>query len=455
MRCYRCGNELDQGDKCSSCGADVTVFHRIVRTSNAYYNQGLERASVRNLSGAVESLKKCLKFNKNHIDARNLLGLVYYEMGETVDALSEWVISRSYQPQDNPANRYLDAIQQNRGQLATINQTIKKYNQALRYCEQDSRDLAMIQLKKVISLNPRLICGHQLLALLYLQEDKLDLAKKCLRNAGKIDANNTLTLRYLKEVNQRLKEKGNGQKAKEDDLISYQSGNETIIMPKRFKESSLGSTILSIIIGLIVGVAVTVWLIVPSVRSDADDMAKQKLLEASDEMAARDRTIRELEDEIEELEERVDGERQNYEQVEDKIKTYQHLIEAYVTFHSGDAMHAGELLKQVEYSYLSVDVKNIYNDLNTQVKEKYLSTLYADGYAAYGRGGYEEAIDNLQKVVAEQMDYESGNAAYYLAQAYRRSGDLESAREYYQFVVDNYPGTQRARTSRNYVGAQE
>lgn len=455
MRCYRCGNELDREERCPSCGADVAVFHRIIRTSNAYYNQGLERASVRNLSGALESLRKCLKFNKNHIDARNLLGLVYYEMGETVDALSEWVISRSYQPKDNLANRYLDAIQQNRGQLATINQTIKKYNQALRYCEQDSRDLAMIQLKKVLSLNPRLIRGHQLLALLYLQEDKLDLAKKSLRSAGKVDANNTLTLRYLKEVNHRLKEKGNDQKAKDDDLISYQSGNETIIMPKRFKESSLGSTILSVIIGLIVGAAVTIWLIVPAVRSEANDAAQDKMLAASSELAAKDRTIRELENEIEALDGRVDEERQNYEQVEDKIRTYQYLIEAYVTFHAGETMQAGDLLKKVEYSYLSVDVKRIYNDLNTQVKEQYLKTLYDDGYGAYSRGGYEEAITNLQKVVAEQMDYQDGNAAYYLAQAYRRSGDLDSAREYYQFVVDNYPGTQRARTSRNYVNAQE
>lgn len=30
-------------------------------------------------------------------NARNLLGLVYFEMGESVKALSEWVISKSLQ----------------------------------------------------------------------------------------------------------------------------------------------------------------------------------------------------------------------------------------------------------------------------------------------------------------------------------------------------------------------
>ncbi len=112
-------------------------------------------------------------------------GLVYFETGEVVEALTEWVISKNYQPRDNAASRYLNEIQNNPSRLDTINQTIKKYNQALLYCRQDSRDLAIIQLKKVLSLNPKLVSGHQLLALLYIQEKKYDLAKKSLRNAGK------------------------------------------------------------------------------------------------------------------------------------------------------------------------------------------------------------------------------------------------------------------------------
>lgn len=51
------------------------------------------------MSGAIVSLTECLKLNKFNIDARNLLGLVYFEMGETVDALSEWVISKNLKPE--------------------------------------------------------------------------------------------------------------------------------------------------------------------------------------------------------------------------------------------------------------------------------------------------------------------------------------------------------------------
>lgn len=43
-------------------------------SSNACYNEALQRASVRDLSGAIDSLKRSLRFNKLNIDARNLLG---------------------------------------------------------------------------------------------------------------------------------------------------------------------------------------------------------------------------------------------------------------------------------------------------------------------------------------------------------------------------------------------
>ena len=135
----------------------MNAYNKIISMSNALYNDGLEKAKVRDLSGAVQSLRKSLRYDKGNIPARNLLGLVYFEMGEAVDALSEWVISLSLQPKGNLAEHYLEEIQSNRSRLSTINQTIKKYNQALQYCYQGSHDLAIIQLKKVLNMNAKLI----------------------------------------------------------------------------------------------------------------------------------------------------------------------------------------------------------------------------------------------------------------------------------------------------------
>lgn len=454
MVCYQCGAEVGREDYCPSCSADLRIFQKVIRISNFYYNDGLQKAEVRNLSGAIISLKRSLKFNKYNIDARNLLGLIYFEMGEVVDALSEWVISKNYQPEGNKASGYLDAIQNNRSTLDGINQTIKKYNQALLYCKQESRDLAIIQLRKVLSLNSRYVKAHQLLALLYIQDEKYDLAKKTLRAAGKIDTDNTTTLRYLKEVNNRLKEKSGNKKKKDDDLISYQSGNETIIMPKRFKESSIGSTLIYILIGLVVGVAVTAFLIVPGVKSSFQADTKKQLLEATDTINTNKDTIDDLNKQITALQGQLDDAQNNQDAVQSQIGAYEGLLNAYVTFTSGDVVAAGDALAAIDATKLSESSQGVYNSIKEQVDQGYKTALYNAGYSAYNQGDNENAITNLKKITDADMTFQEGNAVYYLAQAYRKAGDNASAKPYYQYIIDNYPNTERAATAQNYVNAE-
>lgn len=458
MICYKCNHEAGKEKTCPVCGANLAVFHKAIQVSNWYYNDGLQKAEVRNLSGAIVSLKTSLKFNKYNIDARNLLGLVYYEMGEIVDALSEWVISKSYRDEDNMAGRYLDEIRQNRGQLSTNNQTIKKYNQALLYCRQDSRDLAIIQLKKVLALNPKLVKGHQLLALLYMQEDKLDLAKKCLRSAGKIDANNTITLRYLKEVNARLKENSTGKKRQEEDLISYQSGNETIIMPKRFQESSIGSNLVYLLIGLIVGALVIGFLIIPEIEKTAKEAWKNKLVEVNENISAKDDIIAQKEQDILALRDELKA---TIEQAQDdtvlqlRLAAYDMLLSAFIAYTGEDYVLAGINLNQVDLNQLTDSGKAMHASLWEQLAPKYYEALYVQGYAAYEAQNFEEAAAKLQIAVDYDINYHEGYAVYYLAQSYRRGGNIEAARPYYQHVITYYPGTERARTAEKYVNAQQ
>ena len=103
MRCFKCGSFLTDGDTCPQCGEYVGIYKKTARVSDAYYNAGLYKARVRDLTGAVESLKISLMINKYNTNARNLLGLVYCEMGDVVEALSQWVVSKNFTPEGNIA----------------------------------------------------------------------------------------------------------------------------------------------------------------------------------------------------------------------------------------------------------------------------------------------------------------------------------------------------------------
>ena len=79
---------------------------KIIYQSNYWYNDGLKKAQIRDMSGAVVSLRRSLQYNRGNIAARNLLGLVYYGRGEVSEGLVEWIISKNLKPRDNIAIKY-------------------------------------------------------------------------------------------------------------------------------------------------------------------------------------------------------------------------------------------------------------------------------------------------------------------------------------------------------------
>ena len=85
------------------------------------------------------------------------------------------------------------------------------------------------------------------------------------------------------------------------------------------------------------------------------------------------------------------------------------------------------------------------------INESYLSQLYDQGYSDYSNGNYESAIEKLKAVCDKDMNYREGMAVYYLAQSYRKNGEDNVAKTYYQYVIDHYPNTESAKTAENYV----
>ncbi len=469
MICYQCGCSLSEHDFCTNCGADVALYKKIIYISNRFYNEGLERANVRDLTGAITSLRQSLKFNKNNVEARNLLGLVYFETGEVVAALSEWVISKNLRPKKNIADDYIDMIQTNQNRLDTINQTIKKYNQALTYCNQDSLDLAVIQLKKVLSLNPKFIRAHQLLALLYINSEEWERARRELTKCREIDTNNTATQRYLKEVEEMLvPEEGVKQssrkKQKADDIVKYQSGNETIIQPVNIREGKGVTSLLNLGIGVIIGIAIAIFLILPAriqaSRADIDE----DLRKVSEQSDAKTATIDELQQQVNELTKKNGDLQQDLEAylgTDGKLRSVESLLkaaDAYLTNPEEVTVVADYLEEIVQDDTEGGDgnsesFEDLYNTLLALVGPSVAQAYYDDGYEAYRQENYADAILNLEK--AFKYDAANGDALYNLANSYYRTGEEEKAKEAYLQVIELFPNTEKASKSEAFLEEME
>lgn len=465
MNCYKCGCELSGHDFCTSCGADVSLYKKIIYISNRFFNDGLEKANVRDLTGAIASLRQSLKFNKNNVEARNLLGLVYFETGEVVAALSEWVISKNMRPKKNIADDYISMIQTNPTRLDTINQTIKKYNQALTYCHQDSLDLAVIQLKKVLSLNPRFIRAHQLLALLYINGEEWEKAKRELTKCMQIDSNNTMTLRYLREVDEMLlpeegMKSGGKKKSRSNEIMKYQSGNETIIQPANVREGKGVGSLLNLGIGLVIGIAIAMFLILPARIQTEKAGINDELRNVSEQSDAKSATIDELEQQlssVREENETLQQDLQAYMGKDGNLEYYDLLTkaaDAYLT-DASDVMTVADYLEEIDVTRqeeqieISESYEKLYNTLLALIGPTLGDSYYDTAYEQYTHVNHQEAIPNFEK--AFKYDASNGDALYYLADAYRSVGRTEDAKEAYRQVIELFPGTLKATKSITYL----
>ncbi|MEE0420521.1 MAG: tetratricopeptide repeat protein [Lachnospiraceae bacterium] len=450
MNCIYCGTPLSAIDYCTGCGADITLQKRIIRISNLLYNQGLEKATVRDLSGAIVCLKRSLKFNKENIDARNLLGLVYFETGEVVSALSEWVISKNMNVQGNPADGYIDKLQANKNKLDVINQTIRKYNQALLYCRQDNEDMAIIQLKKVLIQNPRLIKAYHLLSLLYLKRQEYEKARKLLKKAAFIDATNTTTLRYLQEVELAtgistsldVKRKKRYAKEKVNKLTgttTYMSGNEMIIQPTTFRDSSAVATFINICLGLILGGAIVWFLVVPGTKQNIYQEANKQVTDANTKMASEVSRVQGLEQEIEDYKAKVEEANATMEEANAKADSYEELLGAadlFVTNPNSQAQ-AAEALAEIDAGSLSGSAKDLYDHLMEAISDYVYSDAVGAGDTAYMSGDYRAAIEHYEKAVEAKPD--DAHALQYLGISYYQIKDTTNADRVLNEFIQKFP----------------
>ena len=366
MNCMNCGAFLVDKDLdyCPKCGCNVLIQKKVDYLSRKCYNEGLEKASVRDLSGAISCLKQSLMYNKHNIQARNLLGLVYFETGEVVAALSEWVISKNLQPSRNLASEYINKLQANSNKLEAINETIRKYNDALNLCREGHEDMAAIRLKKILTQNPKLIKGYHLLALVQIKEGEYNKARRTLRKAAKIDKTNTTTLRFLSEIDEqtgvstRLDRQNKRSKKQVDS-----SESDMVIRTPQYKEKSRVSLFFTLIAGFAAGLLAFYLLAVPAIRQGIYREANQQIVKYSDAVSSQGAELTKAQSQAQESGDTVEAASKQIEEEKKKISSYQALIEAYAALQQQNMDEAALKIQNVYADLLSADLKGIYNTI--------------------------------------------------------------------------------------------
>ena len=373
MNCMNCGAFLTDMDLdyCPNCGYNVLIQKKVDYLSKIFYNQGLEKASIRDLSGAIACLKQSLMYDKRNIRARNLLGLVYFETGEVVSALSEWVISKNLQPTRNLASEYINKLQANPNKLAAINETIKKYNHALMLCREGHEDMAAIQLRKILTQNSKLIKGYHLLALIQMKNGEWNKARRILKKAAKIDKTNTTTLRFLREVDEQTgvttrlekKKKGLFRSGTKENPDTDILGSERVAQPTVYRENSKVSVFFILMAGIAAG-AVAFWLLaVPAIRQGIYQEANQQIVQYSESLASQGAELTKAQGEAKESGDTVESVTQELTTEQTKSESYQALLQAYMYYQQQNLDEAAVEIQKVHVDVLTDSMKSVYTTI--------------------------------------------------------------------------------------------
>ncbi|MGF0092763.1 tetratricopeptide repeat protein [Blautia obeum] len=373
MNCMNCGAFLTDMDLdyCPSCGYNVLIQKKVDYLSKIFYNQGLEKASIRDLSGAIACLKQSLMYDKRNIRARNLLGMVYFETGEVVSALSEWVISKNLQPTRNLASEYINKLQANPNKLAAINETIKKYNHALMLCREGHEDMAAIQLRKILTQNSKLIKGYHLLALIQMKNGEWNKARRILKKAAKIDKTNTTTLRFLREVDEQTgvttrlekKKKGLFRSGTKENPDTDILGSERVAQPTVYREHSKVSVFFILMAGIAAG-AVAFWLLaVPAIRQGIYQEANQQIVQYSESLASQGAELTKAQGEAKESGDTVESVTQELTTEQTKSESYQALLQAYTYYQQQNLDEAAVEIQKVHVDVLTDSMKSVYTTI--------------------------------------------------------------------------------------------
>ncbi len=454
MNCARCNAPLNNSYICIKCGREDRTAKRIIHTSNAYYNAGLQKVQLNDLTGSITSLRNSLKYNKSNKDARNLLGLVYFRMGEVIMALSEWVISVNLSPNGNRAKDYIDDIKNDRERLSAFNESISRYNTGLSYINDGNTDFAVLELKKAINLNPYFLKAYQLLGLIYINAKQYDAARTVLVRALKIDRNNPVTLRYIKEVSDATGIKVKRQDIKTSDFDEIKDPNPLVIQGEKggaFADFNTGRfSLVNLLIGIIIGAAAIGLLLIPSIRSRETARYNAAVVDYSSTISSRNKTISNLNARLSDIEDEnsmLIAQMEQYATYTDEGGNDDMLSQAVKAYLNGDVAGAGLILADINKDQLDFNSsKDVYEFLVNETRESTVDGLYVDAITNYNNEKYTEALDGFRRVINLSPDY--GDAYFYTGMAYLQLADRTNARQYFEEFTERFPNNSHINEAR-------
>lgn len=351
---------------------------------------------------------------------------------------------RSFTPID------VEKFSQNKEISEKTLESLKSYNKAIEYLKTGSEDIAMIELKKVVSTNPDFYEAINLLGLCYAYTNQMDKAEALF---GKVvqDENNVIKAAdYLNFIsmgdsnspkkNTKIKKttstskttKAVKQPVKKGDFSEENVKTEYLLFKKigTLLNKKAVAGIISIF-GIICLIAAVVLFFSSPKTIKEDDKISEPIVN-TEQTKAYDSVVTENKS----LKKQLESANIKLKQ----IQLSQDLSKVSSLYSQKKYVEAADKLMALPVAELNADSKTKYDAIKGNVLLKAANKLTIDGNALYGSKKYNEAIKKLEKVFTLGDKWAFGDKALYiLGKSYVEVKEIQKGATTYQKLIDEYP----------------
>lgn len=342
-----------------------------------------------------------------------------------------------------------------------LKNSVLLYNKALEDFRAKSEDIAVIELKKAISLNPDFFEAINLLGLLYVSMGDYTKAREKFEKVLSMDKNN-IALSYIKIIDpnysqsdnslgnrkQREKSKRAASKKANKTAVSASASESPVFDIRQILKNDIVKYIIGFIAGLLVFFLISVAINSREAAPVTSDNKNEPVVKENEEDF--EQKYNELNEEHNVLLLQLDEFKKSTQNYSDMAK----LLEIDQLVLNKNYVAAADLLAALS----TVDYKGIekekYESLRGQSMEKAANELFTEGKELYKKKQFKEALDRFDKVVAYIGEWKNSSATtYYRGVCLMELNEKEKALEALNEVISKYPSSSFVKYSKNRISS--
>lgn len=333
-----------------------------------------------------------------------------------------------------------------------IRSSINLYNKALDSINAKSEDMAIIELKKAISLNPEFYQAMDLLGICYLYINDYNKARLVYEKIMELKGVNIKVTRLYKLIKEH--EASSSKKEIKTALNKQPPAKEENKKLKNYdfniseKLNFLKGDLIKYICCVLLGAVIVLLCNIPVYLSKTDSSPVNKVDTEAETISKLNKQVKELNSSLSKLKKDYDTLKSSKALLENEIEyngNVKKLSEVEGLANSRNYEAAADMLVLMKDTKFSATDKQKYDKLFESVVPKAAHSAYNQGYSLCNSRKYNEAIEKLNKVrIYGDKWVFMDSALYKLGVAYKGINNNKEALELFQTVVKLYPKSQVA-----------